>query len=373
MKWIDRQNSLQEALEEVGRQPSIAIDTEADSLHSYFDKVCLIQVTAAGDDLLIDPLAGLDLKPLAAILADRGVRKVLHGADYDLRILDRDFGINIANFVDTMVAAQLLGFPQVGLAALLKKYFDLDVDKSHQRANWAMRPLTPQMVHYATMDTHYLVELAAKLEEELRARGRWEWAEEEFARLEQIRFREPEIDPEAFRRVKGSSKLSRRGLGILSALFSWRDAQARSADRPPFKVLGNDAMLEISTRMPATLEDLAAIKGMPPSLLRRRGSDLVRIVRGVLEIPEEQLPEKTAAKPWIRDNELERRIERLKTVRDRVAAELGIDGAVLAPRHVLASIATLRPQKIEELSEVAALREWQKRLLAPGILEVTAS
>lgn len=368
MIWIDRQQQLDQTITKLKNFDTLALDTEADSLHSYFDKVCLIQVTAGEEDILIDPLAKIDLSTLGGILADRSIRKILHGSDYDLRILNRDFGMTIANLFDTMICAQLLGLPGVGLAALLKHYFDVDVDKSHQRANWAMRPLTPQMLRYATIDTHYLIPLAGRLEEELRQLGRWSWAQEEFARLEEVRFREPEVDEEAFRRVKGSNRLSRRGLAMLRELFNWRDRQARAADRPPFKVLGNETMLEISTSFPATLPDLAAIKGMPASILRRHGNSIVTMVRAVLDIPEEALPEKVASRPWMRDHDLERRVERLKRTRDRVAGELKIDPSILAPRHVLSAIAGLRPTSVEQLEEVSTLRRWQRELIGAELV-----
>src|SRR6476660_735821 len=172
----------------VAAQPVVALDTEADSLHSYFDKVCLIQMSIPGEDLIIDPLCKFDLGKFGEILANRGIVKILHGADYDLRILNRDFGFTTTNLIDTMVSAQLLGYEAYGLAALLERHFGLKVNKTHQRADWAMRPLTPEMLEYAAMDTRYLITLAQKLREELTAAGRWEWAQEEFARLARIRF-----------------------------------------------------------------------------------------------------------------------------------------------------------------------------------------
>src|SRR5512146_2676543 len=153
MIWIDKQPPLDDALARAAAQPVVAIDTEADSLHSYFDKVCLIQMSAGSDDLVIDPLARVDLQAFGRILADPGITKIFHGGDYDLRILNRDFGFTISNFVDTMVCAQLLGYEAFGLAALLDRHFGVKVNKAHQRADWAMRPLPPDMLDYAAMDT----------------------------------------------------------------------------------------------------------------------------------------------------------------------------------------------------------------------------
>jgi ribonuclease D len=363
MKWINQQQELDDAMARLSRVEVLAIDTEADSLHSYFDKVCLVQISAKDDDLLIDPLARINMQPLGPILAERGITKIFHGADYDLRILNRDFGFEVHNLVDTMICAQFLGIQQFGLGALLKKYFDLDTDKSHQRADWAMRPLPPDMLHYAITDTRYLIELAGKLRDELIAVGRWEWAQEEFERLEQIRFREPDQDAEAFRRLKGLGKLSRRALGAAATLYEWRDATARGLDRPAFKVLSNDTILEIARSLPTSLNELERLKGMPAVVVRRHGQEIVRRIAAVAAAPEESLPEKLAGKPWLRDPELDRKVERLKRIRDGVAGELGIDPGVIAPRHMLAAIAAAAPKSVDDLSTVTAMRQWQRNLL----------
>jgi ribonuclease D len=235
MKWIDRQDALEEALRRVGAHDQIAIDTEADSLHSYFDKVCLIQISIPNEDLVVDPLNGISLRTFGEILASPSVTKVFHGGDYDLRIMNRDFGFTVRNLIDTSVCAQLLGYEAIGLAALLDRHFGVKVNKAHQRADWSMRPLPSDMLQYAAMDTHYLVALAAKLRAELEALGRWEWAVEEFARMESIRHREvSEDDPEPWRKVKNIGALDRRSLAIVRDVFAWRDALARKADRSRF-------------------------------------------------------------------------------------------------------------------------------------------
>jgi len=368
MIWIDRQEHLDRALDIVAQQPVMALDTEADSLHSYFDKVCLVQISAAGDDLVIDPLAKVDLKRFGDILADESVTKILHGGDYDLRILNRDFGFTATNIVDTMICAQLLGYEQFGLGALLERHFGVMVNKAHQRADWAMRPLTPEMLQYAAMDTRYLVELADKLRADLVAIGRWEWAQEEFSRLEAVRYREVAEDEETWRKMKNIGNLDRRGLAVIRDLHAWRDRLAREADRPPFKIIGNDALLEIAKKKPETIADLATLKPVAPYHRSRYGRQLVEIVKHALAIPEAELPERNEPKAWLRDKALENRINRLKKVRDQIAAELKLDPGLLAPRHVLTAIATK-----ESLDDVPAMREWQKRLLGNQLLTAMKS
>ena len=363
MKWINVQPALDAALERVAQQPTVAVDTEADSLHSYFDKVCLVQLSIPGEDLVVDPLARVDLAKFGAILADPNVTKILHGGDYDLRILNRDFGWIIRNLIDTSVCAQLLGYEAFGLAALLERHFGVKLNKTHQRADWAMRPLPPDMLDYAAMDTHYLIELAAKLRAELEALGRWEWALEEFSRMEAVRYRE--VDEEAeppWRKLKNIGNFDRRSLAIVRDLHSWRDRLARNADRPPFKIIGNDANIDIAREKAATREQLAAIKAVAKYHLDRYGRDILATVRAALEVPEAELPERNEPKPWLRDKEVENRVNRMKKVRDRAAAELKIDPAILAPRHVLTAIATSRSL------DVPAMREWQKSVIGSDLL-----
>jgi ribonuclease D len=364
MIWIDRQGPFDEAMGRVSAQPVVAVDTEADSLHSYFDKVCLIQVSIPGEDLVIDPLSRIDISAFGRVLADPNVTKVLHGGDYDLRILNRDFSFTVANLIDTMICAQLLGYSAIGLAALLEKHFGLQVDKAHQRADWSMRPLPQGMLEYAAMDTRHLIALAGKMNEELVALGRWEWALEEFARLEQVRYRENDDELETWRKVKNIGNLDRRSLAVFRELYAWRDRVARTADRPPFKVIGNEALIEMAKAKTAAIAELARIKGVARYHVDRYGREIAGAIRGALQLPDSELPEKNEPKPWLRDRALESRIERLKKVRDRVATDLKIEPSVLAPRHVLTAIAT------SANLEVPAMREWQKKLIGAELLKM---
>jgi ribonuclease D len=361
MKWIESQAPFDDAMARMAANAVVAVDTEADSLHSYFDKVCLIQMSAGGEDLVIDPLSGIRLDSFGNLLGDPAITKILHGGDYDLRILNRDFGFVVTNLIDTSICAQILGYEAFGLAALLERHFGVKLNKTHQRADWAMRPLPPDMLAYAALDTHYLIELAGKMREELEALGRWEWAVEEFARLETVRYEKNE-DPEPWRKMKNIGNFDRRSLAVLRDLHAWRDAHARKGDRPPFKIMGNEQLLEMSKTRPATVADLAKIKGVSKYVADRYGRELVNTIRAAMAVDESDLPEKNEPKPWNRDRELDARIERMKKIRDKVAAELKIDRAVLAPRHVLAAVAATGSY------DVPAMREWQKKVLGDTML-----
>lgn len=362
MIWIDRQAAFDEAMERIAREPVIAVDTEADSLHSYFDKVCLIQISTPHHDLVVDPLAGLDLTRFGAVLADPAVLKILHGGDYDIRILNRDFGFTLSNLIDTSIGAQLLGYEAFGLSALLDRHFGVKLNKTHQRADWSMRPLPADMLEYAVLDTHYLAELARRMRGELEAAGRWEWAQEEFARLEAVRYKE-NGEPDPWRRLKNLGGLDRRSLAIVRNLYEWRDQLARKADRPPFKIIGNDQILAVAKARPGSIADLARVAGVARYHVDRFGRDILRAVAAAMGLPEEELPEKNEPKPWIRDREVESRVERMKKVRDATARELKIDPAVLSPRHVLTAIASAG-----NLDDVPAMREWQKKVVGEALL-----
>lgn len=372
MRWVADGAGLEALLEDAGRDSIIAVDTEADSLHSYFEKVCLIQLTTGREDWIVDPLA-VDPRPLARIFSDRSITKVFHGADYDLRILNRDFDLEIVNLIDTMICAQFAGETAIGLAALLQKFFSLELDKSHQRADWSRRPLPAAMLDYASTDTRHLIRLAQLLRAELERLGRWEWAEEEFSRLEEIRHTPPDEDQPRYRKLKGAKKLDRRGLEVLSRLHSWRDGIARKRDVPPFKVIGNDALVDVARQRPADARGLETVPALPGALARRHGRQLLAIVAEAMAVPEAELPEKVVGKPWVRDRDLDRKVDRLKKARDRIAGELNLEPSVLAPRHLLTAVAQSDARSVDELEIIEAMRGWQRRVLGPALVSELVS
>jgi len=369
MKWIADPGRLAEVVRTAGRSDVVAFDTEADSLHSYFEKVCLIQLSTADDDYLIDPLA-VDPAPLGEILADSGIRKIFHGADYDLRILNRDFGFVTRNLVDTMICAQLLGESNMGLAALLLQNFGIELDKSHQRADWSKRPLSEDMKDYAAKDTRHLVQLAGLMQNRLTDLGRWDWALEEFTRLEDVRWTAPDDNGERFRRLKGAGRLDRRRLGILSLLHEWRDGHARKRDVPPFKVIGNDALVALAEKRPADPRELARVHGVAGYHQTRYGDEILAVIERGNQLPADQLPERRVGNPRLRDRRIDRLVDRMKSVRDQVAADLGIDASVLAPKHLLLAVATMAPATVESLWEIPAARRWQINALGARLLHI---
>lgn len=354
------------------RAPLVAADTEAASFHKFRDRIYLIQLSTREETALVDPLAVTDLSPLGTLLADQQVEKVFHDADYDLRILDRDYGFRAAKLFDTRIAAQLAGELAVGLAALLEKHLGVKLSKQHQKADWSLRPLPPTMLAYAAADTRYLPGLRDVLRARLTQLGRLAWAEEEFTRLESLRWSGgPDGEP-AYLRVKGARALAPRQLAALSELYRWRESLAAREDKAMFRIIANEHLLAVSRALPATAEALAEIPSLPASLARRHGPALLEGVRRALALPEAQLPriERYARAP--KDAAFDARVERLKAARNRVAVALGLDPGVLCGRTTLEAVARTRPNDRAGLARVGELRRWQIAVLGEALLEALA-
>jgi ribonuclease D len=350
----------------------MALDTEADSLHSYFHKVCLIQVSADGHDMVVDPLAleVVDLTPLWEVLEDPGLPLLMHGADYDVRILDRDYGARLRGLHDTQIMAQLLGEARTGLAALLEQELGVTLDKKHQRADWGRRPLSRSQIAYAAADTAYLGELSARLRSRLEALGRWGWAEEEFRALERVRFSAPEEDPLAFERIKKARSLRGAARDRLFSLHAWRDRTARTLDVPPFKVLGNQQLMALAEEAPEDLAELGRIDGIGPRSVRRWGREILRLVRRPERAP--AAPKRTREPPLPRA--VQRRRQSLTAVRDAHAGALGIQGGLLCSRTVIDAVARAEPPP-RSAAELAGLglEGWRAGVLGPDFMTAIAS
>ncbi len=368
--YVAQPDALAELIAAVRRAPRIAVDTEAASFHRYRDRIYLIQISTADRTALIDPLAVTDLSPVGAVLADPGIEKTFHDADYDLRVLDRDYGFRATRLFDTRIAAQLAGEPAIGLAALLEKYAGVKLAKEHQKADWSQRPLPPPMLAYAAEDTRHLLALRDALEQLLRELGRFEWAREEFTRLEGLRWTGvAEGDTDGYLRVKGAKGLPPRALAVFRELHRWRETVAQRDDKAPFRVIGNDSLLAISKAMPQAAADLAKLKDVPASLARRHGPALLEAVARARALSESDLPrlERSARPP--KDPEFDGRVERLKAVRNRVAAELKIDAGVLCGRTTLEAVARARSNNRAGLAQIAELRRWQADVFGDAMLE----
>ncbi len=369
--WIDSQSAVEALAARCLETGCIAFDTEADSLHSYFHKICLIQVSVEDDNFIVDPLALSTeaLAPLLNVVGDPEVVMILHGSDYDLRVLDRDFGAEVRGLEDTQVMAQLLGEPRTGLAALLENEFGISLDKRFQRADWGKRPLPDGMLAYASADTAFLVRLAGRLRERLESLGRWSWATEEFRKLEAVRYSPPDAGPLAFERLKGARTLKGPARDRLAALHAWRDARARQLDRPPFKVVGNRQLLELAVEPVGTREELGRRPGVGAGFVRRWGREVVAILRKPGPAPpRERRDDHRSQSP-----EERQRAGRLAAARDPVAVALGLEPGLLCPRAVVTGIASHTPVPASaEALEACGLSGWRLEILADPFLSALA-
>lgn len=364
---VQSQRELEELFERLRGAPLVAVDTEAASFHRYYDRVYLLQLSSREETAVVDPLAVESLAPLAQMLADPATEVVFHDADYDLRLLDREYGFRATALFDTRVAAQLLNEPGIGLAALLDKYLGVRLDKRFQRADWSARPLSPEMLAYAASDTRYLPALRDILKGKLEELGRLAWAEEEFALLDETRWTPADGEP-AYLRLKGARALKGRELAILRELHEWREATAQRSDRATFRILNNEPMLTMAKSPPKDLAALKAIPGIGGEQAERRGREILAAVERGLDVPERDLPRIERPPRRAFDPAFEARLERLKTARNRLAVRLDLQPGVLCPNGTLEAIARANPPTLDALRETPELRRWQFQTIGPELL-----
>lgn len=357
-EYLDTDASVTGFLSRVTKATRLALDTEGASFHKFVDRIYLIQLSTADHHAIIDPLPIAPPAALGRMIEDPGVEVVFHDADYDLRLLHQDYGWHARNLFDTRIAAQLLGIPAFGLAALLEKYFGVKLDKKHQRADWSMRPLTDGMLEYAAQDTMHLLGLRDQLAAELEKKRRTAWATEEFRRLEGTRW--PAEEPGmAFMKIKGARDLTRRELALLRELVVWRDALALQVDKATFRVVGNEVLLEAARLAPGDRDTLAKIKGMPRGIVERHADEMLGAIARGMSAAEGELPRFPKAKRWARDPEFDNKVGHLKAARDDAAKRLELDPGVLCSRDRMEAVARIVPRSVDDLSAVSELRKWQ--------------
>jgi len=373
-RFIATDCRLTELLKKVDAADRIALDTEADSLHSYREKLCLLQIsvpavasiddagpdveTGSGTrdqrsrlqhDVIVDPLADLDLQPLRRALEDREI--VLHGGDYDLRMLRRGLNFTAQRIFDTMIAARLLGVREFSLAALVKRYFGVELPKGSQKADWAKRPLPARMAEYAINDVRYLLSLAEKLEAELDRHQRRDWLRQSCQRaIEQAAVARVRKQDE-FWRIRGSGSLEGRPAAVLRALWQWREKEAEMVDRPPFHILQNEKLVDAAVGFASgSVPDYKHFS----SRRRRAFREAARIALAAPESDWPVLPRRFGTRP---SAQTVRHTEELRRRRDKSAEELGLEPSFIAPRHTLEAIAT------DQARTASLLVPWQRELL----------
>jgi ribonuclease D len=370
---IETRADLDALAHELLSEKVIAVDTEADSFYHYFDKTCLVQIGTRKQIFLIDPLAlggPAELSPLGPVFASPDIRKIFHAAEYDIFVLKRDCSFQFANLFDTMISAQLLGYPSVGLSRIAARHFDVNLPKDEQRSDWSRRPLTQQQLSYAAADVLYLLPLAERLWRELKDAKRQSWAQEEFEALCRRRWPDREFDELGYLRIKGARKLDPKALSVLRELYLVRDRRAREMDRPPFKVLGNRTLIEIAERRPKKLSELAEIKGFTELLLRRLGRAVLDAVRDGRKDEHGPLPKPPPSGRRRMDRHADRRLIALKRWRAERAQQLALDPGVLCPNSALEAIAWRAPSTASDLEGMPEVKGWFVREFGVEVVAV---
>jgi len=344
--WVHTKQSLQSMIDDIAAQPRVAVDTESNSLHAFREQVCLLQFSTSKADYLVDPLALTDLSPLGAIFSNPHIEKIFHAAEYDLICLRRDFGFSFANIFDTMHAARVLGYPAVGLDKLLGDKFNIKMDKKHQKANWAARPLPKEQVQYAMLDTHYLFDLRGALEKELIEKDRLGFALEDFRRACNHQDMKARANGESWERFSGRKDLSLRELTIISHLCKWRDKEAERLNRPPYKVVMDDVLIALAKNPPEQKVDLSAA-GLSEKQIRLWGDMILAAVKRGSESP--LVTRKQAER---KQDAVLRRLEKIKAWRKNLGLEMKVESDIILPKPYLSLLSENPPKNLEDLSEL---------------------
>lgn len=360
VRLIETSDHLARFCDLLANEDMIAVDTEADSLFHYREKTCLIQLAGADATAVADPLKIEDFSAMKSLFANPDILKVLHGADYDVRSLYRDFDIRINNLFDTELAGRFLGLPHTGLEALLKEHLGIQLNKKFQKKDWSQRPLPPEMIDYAAEDVNHLVRLAIILRDELKKRGRLDWVLSECQLLSRVTPAGASDQP-LFVRVKGAGKLPPRTLAVLEALLQLRDRLAAAKDRPVFKIMSTRALFQLAALQPSDIEALKKTRALSRLQVKRYGRPVIEAVADGQQVSRRQLPIYPRRKsPPSLSNSASRRAKALKTWREKKAAELGIlDQSRLLSKTAIAVLATDNPADLRGLSRIEDLRPWQ--------------
>ena len=361
-KYIDKQKDLENLAHDLANEPKIAIDTESNSLYAYQEQVCLIQFSTPTQDYLLDPLALPNLDILAPIFANPKIEKVFHAAEYDLICLKRDFDFHFVNLFDTLVAARILGYTKVGLGNLLAQKFGVKVNKKFQKADWGKRPLSKDMLNYARLDTHYLIKMRTMLKKELKEKGYWQLAQEDFeigADMERAINRTP---LPIWERVGGRHKLAPRQATVLNELSLEREHLAKKLKRPPFKIIGNKRLIQLAEEEPRSYHELERNLLTPRQSAHFGKAFLAAIQRG-------QKADLVKRTPRRRHSDIYKyRYEILRQWRKEKAKKLGVESDIILPRFLMERIAKENPQNLDELRVIMEKSPWRLETYGEEIL-----
>lgn len=366
-EFVDTPSGLEVILKALRGADAIAVDLEADSMFHFKEKVCLIQIASLDHLFIVDPIRVKDLSILKPLFGNHRIKKVFHGSDYDVRSLFRDFDIVIHNLFDTELASRFLGFQQSGLDAMLQTFFNVKLEKKYQKKDWSIRPLPEAMITYAAKDVHHLLPLAKLLKKDLSEKKRLAWVEEECDLLSKVRPNATKTEP-LFLSFKGAGRLPPEDLAVLEALLIWRKRAARKKDLPLFKVIGSNTLLTLVRIKPRTREDLEKSRALSTKQASMYGRQLLEAICNGLKTPGDCLPIYPRTRtPRLPESKI-RIAKKLKTWKDKKAADLAIDPALVLNKSQTMDIARVSPTDIRDLDDIASLKAWQVREFGEYIL-----
>lgn len=363
--WIDTAQKLASISADLQQSETLSIDTESNSLYVYYEQVCLIQISTSEHDYLIDPLALKELAPLGTIFANPKQEKIFHASEYDVICLKRDFGFQFTHLFDTMIAARILGEPAVGLAALLNSRLGIELDKKYQRANWGLRPLPQEMLDYACLDSHYLFELRNILADELREKGLWELALEDFRLACEVEAHAGAPVPQTCWKVAGSTHINGSEAAILQMLCDYREDLASKQNVPAFKIISNEALMNLIKQSPESNDDLKSIHGVSPRFIGRHGKAVLDILKMKESIP----PLRKIGKTRPSETYLAR-LDSLREWRKEKGKQLKVESDVVLPRDLVERVAGENPGSLPELKNALHAVPWRYAHFGKEIIEV---
>ncbi|MBI5630256.1 MAG: HRDC domain-containing protein [Elusimicrobia bacterium] len=363
--------TAREHLEELGAElretRQLALDIESNGFYAYREKVCLLQMSTPSSDYIVDPVAIKDLSRLAPLMADPAIEKIFHAGEYDVLCLKRDYGFTFANVFDTMIAVRLLGIKEIGLAATIEKYFGIKLSKKLQRSDWGRRPLTPEQLRYAQMDTHYLIALTRLLKADLDQKGRGADAAEAFAELAALEPEEKAFDPEGYWRLSAGHKLAGDQMGAFKALYLLREEKAQSRNRAPFRILPESLMLHLAQGLPEDMDSLKNAKGMTPYLFQRYGRELLEAIeKGRHGPPPTEPPRRRGPS---RNSQEWKLFEALRLWRKEQALREDVEPVVIISSETLRRIARAACEEADPLQSLSSLKRSRYGAALEGVLK----
>ncbi len=368
-QFISSAADLEEACALFENEKIVGVDLEADSMHCFREKICLIQMACAGRSFLIDPFEIKNVDPFLSVLENPDVVKVFHGSDFDIRSLDRDYGVKVNNLFDTEIAGRFLGVKERGLAALLKDHFNIDVDKRFQKEDWSRRPLRDDMIAYSVMDVVRLEALHEIYTRALEKKRRLSWAAEEFELQTQVRYEYNHVAP-LFKKFKGAGKMDNRTLAVLENLLQLRVEIAEGKDRPVFKVFSNACLKLMAEKKPVSVDRMVKINALSKKQAQMYGSRCKEAIEKALQMPHGELPSYPRTRRPKKDMKIQARIKQLKKMRESLSQKMDIEPGFLLNNMLIAGISTANPDSERSLMDIEQIRRWQVEAIGKEILKV---